>query len=206
MSSEIISMSDFIGNYCSNMDLSEFTDCFYKGSVTSAASAFNVSRQTYHSWLSSDDYQVEVLYHEFENETLVHDYILKKIVKRVGAENKDKIETTGYVYAISSNGVTKIGASKSPKRRVKEVASRLGFVDYDIYISNISSNYLREESKCHKDLKDKARENTIYQREVFSCSIDEAAKVINDNVMGVSSGAKSTWSGFFNKVKVGSYD
>jgi hypothetical protein len=201
MENNIVSLNSFINDYCKVLDLSEFTETFFGGSVSDAACAFNVSRQTYYNWLSSDDYQVETVYFELPNGDLVHDYVLSKRVKRVGAANPEKLKKTGYIYAISNGSITKIGSSKRPQERIKAVARELGFDGgYSSFISNVTSNYRVEESACHKFLEYAKRDNTIYQREVFSCSIDEAKKVIQSIVMGCDSGICKTDSSVLNKM------
>lgn len=201
MKSTTVSLSSFINDYCKVLDLSEFTDTFFGGSVTDAASAFNVSRQAYYNWLSSDDYQVETVYCELPNGDLIHDYILSKRVKRVGAENPDKLKKFGYVYAVSNGSLTKIGSSTRPQDRIKSVARELGFDSgYSSFISNVTSNYRVEEAACHKSLDHLKRENTIYQREVFSCSINDAEKVIRSIVKGCDSGICKTVKSTLMKV------
>ncbi|ANY29609.1 hypothetical protein BOX08_gp44 [Pseudoalteromonas phage BS5] len=201
MKNTTVSLNSFINDYCKVLDLSEFTDTFFGGSVTDAASAFNVSRQTYYNWLSSDDYQVETVYFELPNGDLTHDYVLSKRVKRVGAANPDKLKKVGYVYAVSDGNITKIGSSTRPQERIKSVARELGFDSgYSSFVSNVTSNYRVEESACHKSLEHLKRENTIYQREVFSCSISDAEKVICSIVKGCDSGICKTLKGSLMKV------
>lgn len=202
MSNTKISLNSFINDYCKVLDLSEFTEAFFGGSVSDAACAFNVSRQTYYNWLSSDNYQVETVYCEFPSGDLVHDYVLSKRVKRVGAENPEKLKKAGYIYAISNGSITKIGSSKRPHERIKAVAREFGFDGgYSSFISNVTSNYRVEESACHKFLEHVKRDNTIYQREVFSCSLDEAKRVIQSIVMGCDSGICKTGGSILNKVE-----
>lgn len=201
MENNIVSLNSFINDYCKVLDLSEFTDTFFGGSVVDAASAFNVSRQTYYNWLSSDDYQVETIYFELPNGDLVHDYVLSKRIKRVGAANSDKLKKVGYVYAVSNGSITKIGSSTKPQERIKTVARELGFDSgYSSFISNVTSNYGIEEKACHKSLESFKRENTIYQREVFGCSISDAEKAICSIVKGCESGICKTDSSVLNKV------
>lgn len=179
---------------------SELVDVFFNGSVTNAAKNFNVSRQTFHNWMNDDDLTIEVLYSDVIEDQVCFDFILHKQVARVGAIHPMFSDAIGYVYAISDGNITKIGSSKNPKERAKTVAKDIGFTDYKIFISNPTHNYAQAENKAHKALSHLRRDNTIYQREVFSCDIETAREAINKNITGISSGLRKTKEYIFNKI------
>lgn len=179
---------------------SELVDVFFRGSVTNAAKNFNVSRQTFHNWMNDDDLTVEVLYSDAIKDQVCFDFILHKQVARVGAIHKMFAEPVGYVYAISNGSITKIGSSKNPNERVKVVAREIGLTDYKVFISNPTHNYAEAEKNTHKSLEHLKRENTIYQREVFSCDIETARSAINKNITGISTGLRKTKDYAFNKI------
>lgn len=179
---------------------SELVDVFFYGSVTNAAKNFNVSRQTFHNWMNDDDLTIEVVYSDAINDRICFDFILHKQVVRVGAIHPMFSDAIGYVYAISNGNITKIGSSKNPKERVIVVAKEIGFTDYKIFISNPTNNYAEAENKTHKSLSHLKRDNTIYQREVFSCDIETAKAEINKNITGISSGLRKTKEYAFNMV------
>lgn len=195
-----LSFKDFVCQCCQEMSVCDFVDCFFKGSVTNAASAFNVSRQTMHSWINDDMYEIQVIYHEFDNGKATYDYVLKKQVKRVGAISKDFYSKVGHVYAVSNGSITKIGSSVNPEERAKKVARDIGFDDYSLFVSNPTVNYRTIESQVHKKLDKFKRENTIYQRECFSCSIDDAEVVIKSIIPDMISGPRLTVSGSIKSI------
>lgn len=197
---EKMPFKDFVYQCCQNMSVDDFVDCFFGGNVTKAAAAFNVSRQTMHSWINDELYEIQVVYHEFDNGKMTYDYILKKQVKRVGAISKEFYSKVGYVYAVSNGRITKIGASTKPHERIKKVARDIGFVDYESFVSNPTVNYKTVESQSHKQLEKFKRENTIYQRECFSCSLNDAKAVIASLTPDMVSGPRETTSSFIMKI------
>ena len=195
-----VSLKEFIDTGCQIMCVEEFVEVFFGGGVTKAAEAFNVSRVTMHSWMNNPDYEIQVVYHEFPNGKKTYDYILKKQVKRVGAIDSDFFKKVGYVYAISNGSITKVGASTNPKMRARKVARDIGFEEYQVFISNPTDNYLAEEKKVHAALSKFKRENTIYQREVFSCQMETVEEAIRKHVSGISSGPRESHKGVIDAV------
>lgn len=177
-----------------SVSLCEFVDIFFKGSVSEFARSMNISRQLAHKWVNSEspEYEAEVIYCEFEDGKITYDYLIKKHVKRVGAVSNEFFDPHGYVYAVSNGSLTKIGASKRPAERAKTVARNLGFDNYETFISNPCVGYKAVERSVHNALADKRRENTIYLREVFSCSLDEAANAIREATPDMPTGPRKT--------------
>lgn len=187
-----VSFEEFVEN-CQMLGVEEFVSIFFFGKVSEAASHFNVSRQTMHSWMTDDDYEIQVLYYKFPDGKVTHDYILKKQVKRVGAISKDMLDRIGYVYAVSNGSITKVGCSRDPKQRAKKVAKDIGFYDgYDLFISNPTDCMRSAENSAHKKLERHKRENTIYVREVFSCDLDTAKGAIEKSIPDIKSGPRKT--------------
>ena len=146
-----------------------------------------------HSWMNDEDYEIEVIYHKFDDGKVTHDYILKKQVKRVGAIRRDVLERVGFVYAISNGLITKVGCSRNPKSRMKKVAMDIGFHDgYESFISNPTDCMRSAENKAHKSLEKHKRESTIYPREVFSCSLETARAAIIKTVPDIQFGPRKT--------------
>lgn len=190
-----VSFEEFVSD-CTMLPVEEFVGIFFSGKVSEAASHFNVSRQTMHNWMNDDEYEVEVVYHEFLGGNATYDYILKKQIKRVGAISSKFPNRVGYVYAISSGGITKVGCSKNPKSRVKNVARNIGFDDYEVFISNPTDCMRTAENTAHMKLHAHKRENTIYVREVFSCDLETAISAIEGSIPDIKSGPRATHKSF----------
>ena len=187
-----VSFEKFIDG-CKMLYVDEFVGIFFSGKVSEAAAHFNVSRQTMHNWISDDDYEVEVLYHEFPSGEVTHDYIIKKQIKRVGAISRDILDRIGYVYAVSNGSITKVGCSKNPESRAKKVAKDIGFYNgYELFISNPTDCMRTSENAAHRELEDHKRDNTIYVREVFSCDLETAKAAIEKSIPDIQSGPRKT--------------
>jgi hypothetical protein len=194
-----ISFEEFVKG-AKHLHISEFVDVFFNGEVSKAAAHFNVSRQTMHKWINSDDYEVETVYCKFDDGKVTHDYILKKQIKRVGAISTEIYDKIGYIYAISNGEITKIGCSKNPKSRIKDVALKMRFKEYDEYISNPTDRMRSTELAVHKSLSSLKYDNLVFPTEVFSCSIECAIKKINSLVPDIKSGPRLTNKAFIDKL------
>lgn len=83
----------------------------------------------------------------------------------------------GFVYAVTYNGLTKIGRAKDPEKRTRAVVSQAGLNMQDCEITKIETgDYYKCETNTHKSLKESRKVG-----EWFSVSHAVAVSEINKN-------------------------
>lgn len=99
----------------------------------------------------------------------------QSVIWRDTISSPRELDEQGFVYILEDkkNNLVKIGMSKNPKQRIRNVESTSGRSFSKVFISDFIYDYKRVEVLAHEELSDHRRIG-----EWFCCSYDEALSVV----------------------------
>ena len=152
--------------------------------ATELSKILKVSRKTIYNWLEDDSYGIEWWKGDF-NENLFFNHLI--VVKQVasGGVQDSREKRQGYVYCVSNGSVMKIGRTKKPNQRIKEIKSS--------YVPNATRVYVSDPMSdcCELELQTLNNFSSInISGELFEDNFDSAVKFIKENNKGIKGGAR----------------
>lgn len=155
------------------------------GGMSKLAAILGVSRATLYNWMHEDVYTIYWYQSDYdESDSFVNHLIVEKEVLTAGVP--DGRETRcGYVYCVSNGSHMKIGRTRNPAQRIKQVENGFIIGATKEYLSPVVSDCCELELMALRKFSD-----VKVHGEIFLDRFDEAVEFISKNCKPINTGMR----------------